>query len=243
VKRQEYDRMFEAEDRHWWYAGMRAISLALLRPQLREPARILDAGCGTGRNLVALGAFGAAFGVDLAPEAIDYCRERGVRSVRGSVLALPFRADAFDLVTSFDVLYHRWVEDDRVAALELGRVLRPGGLLLVRVPALKLLWGAHDSAVHSRHRYGRQELAELLEQAGFEVLRTSYANFFLFPLLLLRRSLDRLLRRQGSDLAFLPAPFEALFRSLLGLEARLLGVVSLPVGASLFALARRRQLT
>lgn len=240
MNREEYARMFEAEDRQWWYAGMRAISLALLRPRLRAPARILDSGCGTGANLAALGAFGTAFGIDVAPEAIAYSRQRGASVVRGSVLALPFRAAAFDLVTSFDVLYHRWVEDDRAAALELGRVLRPGGLLLVRVPALKLLWGAHDAAVHSRHRYSRTELLSLLDQAGFEILRTSYANFFLFPLLVVRRTLDRVLGRHGSDVAFLPAPLEALFGGLLRLEAWIVGVAPLPIGASLFALARKR---
>lgn len=240
MNREEYARMFEAEDRMWWYAGMRAIGLALLRPRLRAPARILDSGCGTGANLVALGGFGSAFGVDVAAEAIAFSRRRGARVVRGSVLALPFRSAAFDLVTSFDVLYHRWVDDDRAAALELARVLRPGGLLLVRVPALKLLWGAHDAAVHSRHRYSRAELLSLLDQAGFEILRTSYANFFLFPLLLVRRTLDRILGRQGSDVAFLPAPLEPVFRGLLRLEARIVARVPLPIGASLFALVRKR---
>lgn len=239
---EEYARMFAAEDRQWWYAGMRAISSALLAPaRTAGPrGRILDAGCGSGANLAWLQREGRAVGVDLWPEALAFSRRRGVSVARASVLALPFPDRSFDLVTSFDVLYHRWVEDDRVALQELHRVLKPGGLLLVRLPALRALWGAHDEAVHSRHRYTRAELRALLEGAGFEVLRASYANFFLFPLLLLRRSLDRLLHRHGSDVGFLPAPFEALFRGLLLLEARLVGQVSLPVGASVFALARRR---
>ncbi len=233
--------MFAAEDRQWWYAGMRAISLALLSGSLPASGagRILDAGCGTGRNVVALAGYGAAFGLDLSEDALALCRRRGARAVRGSVLALPFQDARFSLVTSFDVLYHRWVEDDRSAVRELARVLRPGGLLLVREPALRILWGAHDAAVQSRHRYTRAELRALLESQGFELLRLSYANFFLFPLLFVRRSLDRLTGRQGSDVGFLPAPLELAFGALLRLEARLLRHVSLPIGASVFALARR----
>jgi SAM-dependent methyltransferase len=236
----EYARMYEAEDRQWWYVGMRAIALGLLRPAL--PAgrlRLLDAGCGTGRNVQDLSALGRAVGLDIAPEAMALCRARGVGAVRGSVLNLPFASGSFDVVTSFDVLYHRWVADDRAAVRELGRVLRPQGLLLLRLPALRLLWGAHDAAVHSRHRYTLSEVRTLLEDGGFTVLRASYANSFLFPLLLVHRTLDRLLRRSGSDVGFLPAPVESAFLALLHLEARLIPHLTLPVGASIVALARR----
>ena len=142
-------------------------------------------------------------------------------------------------MTSFDVLYHRWVADDRAAVAELARVLRPGGVLLVRVPALRALWGAHDEAVHSRHRYTRAEVKRLVHGAGLEVVRASYGNTLLFPLLAARRTLDRVTGRHGSDVAFLPAPLERAFRALLELEARLIRRVSFPVGASVFALARR----
>jgi SAM-dependent methyltransferase len=236
----EYERMFQAEETQWWYAGMRAISLALLgRAPGALRGRFLDAGCGTGNNLVRLGGMGSAFGIDLSPDALAFCRSRGVAVARGSVLSLPFGDGLFDCVTSFDVLYHRWVADDRAAVTEMARVLRPGGHLLVRVPALKILWGAHDEAVHSRHRYTRREVTHLLSSAGLDVVRATYANFFLFPLLLLRRSLDRVTGREGSDVEFLPAPLERAFRGLLDLEARLVRRVSLPIGASVFVLARK----
>jgi SAM-dependent methyltransferase len=241
VNLEEYRRMYEAEERQWWYAGMRAISLSLLdaAPPAAPRPRTLDAGCGTGNNLAVLGRRGPAVGVDLSEEALRFCRSRGVAAVRGSALALPFPAEAFDCVTSFDVLYHRWVEDDRAAVRELARVLREDGVLLVRVPALKMLWGAHDEAVHSRHRYTAGEVRTLLEDAGLRVERVTYANSFLFPVLALRRGLDRLTGRHGSDVGFLPAPLEWAFRGLLGLEARLVRHVSLPVGASVFAVARK----
>ena len=241
----EYQRMYEAEERQWWYAGMRAVSLALLAGPLARLARegravrILDAGCGTGNNLLHLAPYGRAVGVDLAEEALVFCRTRGVAAARAGLLALPFPDGRFDCVTSFDVIYHRWVGDDNAAVREMARVLRPGGLLLVRVPALRMLWGAHDEAVHSRHRYTRAEVKRLVHGAGLEVVRASYGNTLLFPLLAARRTLDRVTGRHGSDVAFLPAPLERAFRALLEMEARLIRRVSFPVGASVFALARR----
>jgi SAM-dependent methyltransferase len=240
VKLEEYRRMYEAEERQWWYAGMRAISFAILDGHLPPGSpRILDTGCGTGNNLTHLGRRGRAVGVDLSDEALRFCRTRGVPVARAEAARLPFPDGTFDCVTSFDVLYHRWVEDDRAALAELVRVLRPGGLLLVRVPALKILWGAHDEAVHSRHRYTRAEVVSLLEGAGLSVLRATYGNTFLFPVILVRRTLDRLTGREGSDVSFLPTPLEWTFRNLLLLEARLLRRLSFPVGASVFALARK----
>ena len=236
---EEYRRMFEAEEKQWWYAGMRAISFSLLEGSLVEGARTLDAGCGTGGNLDHLGARGVAVGVDLSDEALRFCRQRGTTVARADLLALPFACGSFDCVTSFDVLYHRWVEDDRAAVREMARVLKPGGVVFVRVPALKMLWGAHDEAVHSRHRYTRGEVRRLLQDEGLEVVRLSYGMSLLFPLIALRRFLDRLTGRHGSDVGFLPAPLEWAFRSLLLLEARLVRRVSLPLGASVFALARK----
>jgi SAM-dependent methyltransferase len=244
VKPAEYRRMFEAEEAQWWYAGQRAIATALLEPALhaRSPgrARLLDGGCGTGFNLLALSRLGRATGIDLAPEALAFCRERGVRVVRASLLGLPFPDAAFDAVTSFDVIYHAWVTDDRAAVGEMARVLAPGGVILVRVPALRALWGAHDVEVQSRHRYTRGELVALLESCGLRVERATYCNSILFPLLFARRTLDRALGREGSDVGFLPPPLEWAFRSALLAEAALVRRgFSFPVGASVVALARK----
>lgn len=236
--------MYEAEEKQWWYGGQRRIAAALLAPVLPRGAgerRLLDAGCGTGFNLLELSRLGRATGVDLSADAIAFCHERGVRAARANVLALPFADGTFDAVTSFDVIYHAWVTDDRAAVRELARVLRPGGVLLVRVPALRLLWGAHDAEVLSRHRYTRSELATLLRGAGLEVVRASYCNSILFPVLLGRRTLDRLLGREGSDVGFLPGPLEWAFGRVLDAEAGLLRAgLSFPVGASVVAVARKR---
>jgi SAM-dependent methyltransferase len=252
VKAAEYERMFESEERLWWYVGMRAISFALLDAAGLEEAasagrRLLDSGCGTGAMLRHLGDRGLGFGIDVAAEALRFCRSRGAQAAQARpapvacarLAALPFPARCFDVVTCFDVIYHRWVEDDRAAVRELARVLRPGGVLLLRAPALRWLYGAHDEAVFTRHRYTRGELQGLISDAGLEPLRATYANTLLLPLLLVRRTLDRVLGRSGSDVGFLPAPIEWLFRALLLSEAWWIRRLSLPIGASVFVLARK----
>ena len=107
----------------------------------------------------------------------------------------------------------------------------------IREPCLDVF--AHDEAVHSRHRYTRGELGALLRSQGFELVRATYCNFFLFPLLIARRTLDRATGRHGSDVQFLPAPVERAFRGLLELEARLVRSVSLPFGTSALVLGRK----
>lgn len=234
--------MADLEGVQWWYAGMRRIARALLAPLLPAGVpgrRILDAGCGTGWNLQDLSTFGDTYGVDLSPLAVITTRRRGGRVAQGDLLGLPYASSSFDVVTSFDVLYHAWIKDDAQAVRELARVLKPGGLILVKAPALRILWGAHDEAVHSRHRYTRGELERLLAGAGLELIRSTYANSLLFPVLLSRRFLDRLLNRHGSDVALLPPPLERLFGGLLTIEAFLVGALDLPIGASVFAVARK----
>jgi SAM-dependent methyltransferase len=235
--------MFAVEEHHWWYAGMRAISFALLDGVSSAAgsgaALLLDAGCGTGAVLEQLERRGRAVGVDLSEEALRFSRRRGVRVVRGSVLSLPFPRDTFDLVTSFDVLYHHWVSDDSASLAELARVLKPGGLLLLRLPALEWLRRAHDEAVMTRHRYTRGEVKRLLEGAGLTVRRATYCNTLLLPLVVLRTLLDSLVGGQESELAPLPRPVEWAFGACLRGEAWLLRHVSLPLGASIVAVATK----
>jgi SAM-dependent methyltransferase len=144
--------MFSVEDRHWWYVGMKQITVTLVSyfyPDRRDLA-ILDAGCGTGATTKALGAFGTVTGCDLSALALHYCRKRGLAHLgQASIVSLPFPDNSFDLVTSFDVLYHRAVADYSQALEEFYRVLRPGGLVLLRLPAYDWLRGRHDEAIHT----------------------------------------------------------------------------------------------
>ncbi len=236
----EYDNIAALEDRHWWYAGQRAIACALLRRASLPPqAAILDAGCGAGGGLKWLGEFGAPTGIDFHPRAVQHSARISSRLARASVQALPFPEQAFDLVTSFEVICHLAVADDVAALKEFARVLRPGGWLLLRVPAHDWLRGAHDRHVHTRQRYARHEVGAKLARAGFRVHRLSYAGAFLFPLAIPRR-LVQPAAASATDVS-LPHPLinRALTR-LLAAESLWLTRFDAPFGLSVIALAQKR---
>lgn len=243
MEREQYDLMFRQEERHWWYLGMRQIAERLLdrfyHPSTAQP-EVLDAGCGSGGTTVWLERRGRVTGLDLMPAAVELAQLRGVkRLLRGSIEALPFQDERFDLLTSFDVLYHLGVRHDDRALAEWARVLRPGGLALVRVAAHDWLRGAHDEATHTRHRYHRAELVAKLETAGLRVELASYANCLLFPLAPAKRLLERKDVAGGTDLWQPPGPLNALLRALLASEAGPIIRGGLPWGLSVIAVARK----
>lgn len=237
----EYPRMAAAEEKHWWYSGMNALSASLLG-QFLPPAtsrRILDAGCGTGGAMAfLLPRFGQPLGVDFSPVALRLAQKRRLPGLaQASVTALPFAPRSFDLLVSFDVLYERGVADDRLALREFERVLRPGGWLLLRLPAFDFLRGRHDETVHTARRYRAPQVKGLLEQAGFVVRRCAYANFWLFPFLAVKRSSERLFASISgqSDLVWQAGPLNGLLRALLASES----LFSPPFGSSVVALAQK----
>ena len=243
----EYEIMFAREDAYWWYRGMRLITHAFA-PGLFSRAVgswALDAGCGTGRNLVELMVGGGrAVGVDVSLRALGFARARSSASlVCGSVEALPFRRDVFEGILSRDVLY--MVPDEKSAVEEIARALAPGGTIVLSTPAFRALAGAHDRAVGGLRRHTAPGLAELLGEAGLRVARTTYANFFLAgPIWVLRKATGTLSRRRpsenvSSDFGLAPAPFERILFSLLSLEARIVARMRLPFGVSVFVAAAK----
>jgi SAM-dependent methyltransferase len=242
----EYDNIAAAEAGHWWYVGMREIAAGLLTqvcpplaPGHAESARdILDAGCGVGGGLRWLSAYGQVTGIDLHPLAIRYSAQVSRRLSQASVQALPFCDQSFDLVTSFEVLYHLAVSDDCLALAEMARVLRPGGWLLVRVPAHDWMRGAHDRLVHTRHRYGRAELERKLLEAGFRLSRLTGVGVSLLLPAIVRRAVQR---GQGakSDVVVPPPALNSLLLAVLRAEGRWLNRFDLPAGLSLLALAQK----
>ncbi|MCC7360382.1 MAG: class I SAM-dependent methyltransferase [Anaerolineales bacterium] len=237
----EYDRIAQLEGRHWWYRGMQAIAAGWLAqwvwPRLAPRPRLLDAGCGTGGALRWLSAQAQVTGLDLHPLALQYAAGAGQPLARGSVTALPFARDSFDVVTCFDVLYHAAVPDDIAALRELARVLRPGGWLLLRVPAYNWLRGAHDRQVHTRTRYTRAGLQARLLAAGLEVRRLSYAGLWLLPPAIVRRR-GQSRTTANSDVTLPPAAVNRAGEALLRAEGWWLRRATLPAGLSLLALAR-----
>ena len=235
----EYDTLARLEESHWWYVGMRRIAIRLIRRlHLPRPAQILDAGCGTGGGLRWLAEFGTPTGIDWNERATAYALRSSRRVTRASVQALPFRAEQFDLVTSFEVLYHLAVTDDVDALREMARVLRPGGWLVVRVPAHDWLRGAHDRQVHTRQRYAARELRQKIQQTGLRLRRLTSVGLILFPLAVVRRLLQT--SHQVESDVTLPAPLvNRCLSELLAAEGPWLERGPLPIGLSLLALAQK----
>ncbi len=250
MNEREYRHMYEEEERHWWYAGMRAIVLALLPPaSLPAHPAVLDAGCGTGFNMdwVRRHYGGQVTGIDRSLLGLDFCRRRGEHAlVQADAASLPVSSNGFDLVLSLDVLSHLSDEAARAAALrEFLRVLKTGGRLLLRVAAYEWLRSSHDSEIMTHHRYGRNELWDAVVHAGFQPLRLTNANTILFPAAALWRLLKKAgLAPAGSDVRAGTRGSNRMNRALttiLKMEALILRRVgfSFGFGLSIFLLAAK----
>ena len=240
---EEYEVMYEAENSHWWYGGMTAITRAVLDRAVGRGGhlRVLDAGCGTGAVMGYLSNYGSVVGFDFSSEALRFCQKRHLnRLARASVMALPFPDASFDLVVSFDVLCERAVPDDTIALKEFSRVLAPGGRVLLRLPAYDWLRGRHDEAVHIRHRYTTGELRDRLRAAGLDSELLSYANCVLFPIAAAKRMLERIIPPQDqSDLTIGTGIFNGPLRAILASEAPLVARTGLPFGLTVVAMGRK----
>jgi SAM-dependent methyltransferase len=232
----------QAEDRHWWYRGRRTVIERVVEALgLPARARILDAGCGSGRNMVELARHGTVTGVELSETSVALARERGSGEVvAGSVLEMPFADGSFDLAVSLDVVEH--LDDDLAALRELRRVVRPGGALLVTVPAYQWLWSGHDVINHHCRRYTRRSLQRAAEQAGWQQVRTTYFNSLLLPVAILLRILDRINKKpteSSLDLWVPPEPINWVLERPLALEAALIDRGGrIPAGLSLLSVFR-----
>ena len=236
----ELQAMMAADERHWWYRGRRRVLRAAIeRLPLVPEARLLDAGCGSGRMLDELARYGRVCGVDLSSEAVAAARARGHDVIRAAIEAMPFAAGAFDLVTCLDVIEH--TPDDRVTLAELRRVTRPGGLLIATVPAYQALWSWHDEVNRHYRRYDAPSLRATARAAGWEVVGDTHFNAMLLgPAAAVRIAQRRRRTHARSDLALTPPALNHLLEIPLRLESRLVAAgARLPAGLSLLAVLRR----
>lgn len=243
MNHEEYEVMYQVEDHHWWYQGLQHITCRLLDREVGRSGqlRILDAGCGTGAVLKYLQPYGQTSGFDFAAEALRFSQQRGHTNLsQASVMQLPYADQAFDLITSFDVICETGVEEKQ-ALREFARALKPNGGLLLRLPAYRWMRGQHDAAVHIQHRFTAGELKTKLISAGFIPTRVSYANTFLFPIAALKRLGERVLtpKQDGSDLTLNPGPLNKIFQAILSAEAPLITRSGLPFGLTVIAFARK----
>lgn len=239
--------MYEAEDTHWWYRGMRGVMSTMLGlgKVQGKSAHILDAGCGTGGNLHALQerGFTNLVGFDLSSVALEFCRKRGLTRVRlGSITEIPYADSLFDLVISCDVVTDAGTDNEARALDELYRVLKPGGRLFLNLPAYGFLRSEHDRATAVARRVTRGEIEGKLRQAGFRIKRATYWNTILFPVVLAVRLLrrekpDDLDNPARSDIVLPPAPINLFLSACVGLEHWLLKFINLPFGSSVAVVA------
>jgi SAM-dependent methyltransferase len=240
VDRRVYEQMQAVEEDHWWFRGRRAVIAAVLQPVVAAGGLVLDAGCGSGGNLEVYSDIGPVMGVDTAADALASARRRGYRGVGVASLAgLPFRDGAFDVVGATDVVEH--VADDLGALRELRRVTRPGGHLLVTVPAYQWLWSDSDVQLGHFRRYTRGRITARCRSAGWAVTRASYFNTTLLPAIAAVRSARQ---RRGQPMAATEleqtGPLaNRVLRWPMAAEARVIGTgFGLPAGVSIICLCR-----
>lgn len=242
-----YREMAATEERHWWFAGRRAILGRVLGGlKLAPDASILEIGAGTGGNLEMLSRFGRVSAVEMCPEARDMAQAKACGCIDVRLGAFPqddpFPGERFDLICLFDVLEH--MPDDVAALAAMRQRLAPGGRVLLTVPACPWLWSRHDEFLYHKRRYTRASLLAAAAAAGMRAEKLSAMNTLLFPLLAAVRGLDRLRGEGRADAAgstgsgLPPAPVNACLRTLFSLERLVVSGPGLPFGASLLAVLR-----
>jgi SAM-dependent methyltransferase len=244
----EYQTLFELEPSYWWFRGLHSILLDTLHAlgiERHEP--VLDAGCGTGQNLVNIGReiSSSAYGFDVSPEAAFFCKKRGLTNVcRASINDMPFAPETFAAVVSVDVFECDSVLEDQAYG-EIWRVLRPGGYMVLVVPAYEWLMSPeHHKAVHASRRYSRSRLTALLEKRPVEVIRMTHLFASLFPIVAgyrlgLRWAAGDTNGPPRSELKPMHPTLNGLLLSIVKAERQFLRIRDLPFGSSIMAVARK----
>lgn len=239
MERVVYDRMAELDQLHWWYRARREVIAALIRRHALPPrdGTLLEVGCGTGHNLPMLATFGTVDAIEIDDAARAMAEKRLGRPVHGSRLPeLPGIAEGhYDLIGAFDVIEH--IADDTAAVASLARRLKPGGKLVVTVPAHQWMWSAHDVVNHHQRRYSKAGLKRLIDGSPLRLERIGYLNSLLFPLAVGARFAGKIAGKDSSDDTLPPGPVNWAFEKIFGLERYLVGRLPLPPGLSLFAVA------
>jgi len=243
MKKIEYKKMFNFEDKHFWFVGKKLFVKTFLDKYLiKKQLKILDLGCGTGGLTNFLSNYGEVVGIEKNKYAVDLARKRYLYIKIGDVQKLPFSLNNFDLVTIFDVLYHHDVKIVDEVIVEARRVLKPSGYLLITDSAFSFLKSKHDLVLHGDKRFNINQLTNILKENDFVVLKSSYIFFCIFPLVLIKRKFTSFLeRKNNSDIEVVPKLINYLLIKLLAFEAWLLNYINFPLGSSLIILAKKRK--
>lgn len=249
MEKEIYERTFMLEDHYWWFVGQKIWVTKFLDAQRKLPQnpnlRILDAGGGTGGVAKILENYGRVWVIDKSEIAISFCLKRNLnRIIRGSILNLPFKDEAFDLITILGVLYHKDIVSDDIALEEIYRVCKEKGRVFFSEPAYKLLWSSHDILEHSQRRYRLRILRKKIERVGFAIDKISYINSIVFPIIFFYRMGKKIFppKRNSnlkSDLQEIPRVFNKILILFSIFESFLIKRLVLPFGATIICIASK----
>ena len=244
MQQHTYAIMDEVEGSHWWFVGRRKILESFLEPIVEKlggrstELHILDVGCGTGANVEMLSQYGQAEGVDVSDDALEFCKQKGLKVQKGLAESLPYEDEAFDLTTALDVVEH--LDDDIAGLEEMFRVTRKGGYSLVFVPAFMWLWGVQDDISNHRIRYTKRQIVDRLEKAGYSVERATYANWTFFTPILAGRTIMKLTGiKPESENNITISGLNGILGKVFGSERFWLRHLNFPLGVSIVVVARR----
>lgn len=241
----QYYELYKLENAYWWFIGKRLIITSLLEDYIiKKPIRhmILDAGCGTGKNLSYFRKYGYAIGLDKSQDSLKYCIKREIKNlVQGELRNIPFKRDIFQIILALDVLEHLSDREEINALEELYRTSATGGYLVITVPALPILWSAHDKALGHYRRYTLNQLRKNVISVGFNIEKISYYSFFVFPIILISRYIKRIhFRQPKTDFPYVPPLLNKILIYIMKLESISLKKINFPIGSSIICLVRKR---
>lgn len=240
MKKALYEDLYNSEETHWWQVSKRRLSLALMKRFLQvESPRLLDIGCGTGKNMEFFSALAQVWGLDNSDQAIKLSQNKGLQKViLAEAAEIPFRSKSFDLITMLDVLEHL---EDHKALREVSRTLKPKGLLVLTVPAYPLLWSEWDVQLHHRCRYNKKDLHGILQKTDLKILKISYMYSFLVIPAILIRTIKSWRHRDNypSDFKISPPLVNWVANLMAQLESIIIIHSYVPFGLTLIAVAQK----
>lgn len=236
-----YKDLYQLEDKHWWHVSKRRAVVGCIQSYLKNTnPRILDIGCGTGKNLEQLKKYGKIYGLDNSKEAIKFCNQRGLKNIRlGKAENMPFKSDSFNLITLLDVLEHT---DDNKTLNEVYRVLEKDGLLILTVPAFSWLWSDWDKVLHHKRRYNLNNLAKLLQKHSFTVSYATYLySFLVLPALIIRQIKQKFLKSEkySSDFKLSNDLLNKIIGVMANIEFKIVQKIPLPLGTTILVVAKK----
>lgn len=240
MKKYLYEDLFSLEEKHWWHISKRRIVQKLIEKYntISNP-KILDIGCGTGKNMEELQKLGVVYGLDNSQEALSFCRKRGLNNlILGSAEKTHLKNNSFNIITLLDVLEHT---DDIKTLKEISRILTKKGLVIITVPAFNWLWSNWDVVLHHQRRYTIKNLKLTLEKNNFQVKKISYMYFFLvLPIFIIRIIKSIIFKKVYPSDFKLSSPFiNMLMDKITNLESSILIYLSIPFGTSIIAVAEK----